>query len=260
MVREYNWRLKVRSYEADAWGQLSTSGMLRYLEQSAVDAAADAGYGGEFHRRYGSAWVIRRMTLLLGVPARPGDELEIRTWISHFAKVRGGREYRVTKVATGESVATGLAEWVYVNRQTLAPMQIPKELALNFATPGAPLGTYDPPHSLDSQLVLEVALERTAEWHEADSMGHVNNAVYADWLDSAALAALREAGWKTGERHARGEYYKLDYKRGVLPGERLLICTRVRGPVEGQCAVEQEITLEDGTPVMMASAVWTRDT
>ena len=96
MVREYRWRLRVRSYEGDAWGQVPASGMLRYFEQSAIDAAADAGYGREFHRDNRSAWVIRRMTLLFGErPALTGEELEIRTWISHFAKVRGGSEYRV---------------------------------------------------------------------------------------------------------------------------------------------------------------------
>src|SRR5262245_41023058 len=93
MVRQYTWQLNVRRYEPDAWGMVPTSGILRYFEQSAVAAAADAGYGAEFHREHNSAWVIRRLTLLMQEPIHQTDELQITTWASHFAKVRGGREY-----------------------------------------------------------------------------------------------------------------------------------------------------------------------
>src|SRR5947207_492129 len=102
MVREYAWRLNVRSYEADAWGIVPTSGILRYFEQSAVAAAADAGYGSEFHRERNSAWIVRRITLLMQEPAHQTDELQLTTWISHFAKVRGGREYRIRDAASGK--------------------------------------------------------------------------------------------------------------------------------------------------------------
>src|SRR5438874_12019661 len=111
MVREYRWRLAVRNYEGDAWGMVSTAGVLRYLEQSVVLAAADAGYGSEFHKERGTAWVVRRMTLLLHAPARQEDELEITTWISHVARVRAGREYRVVSASAGQLLYSALAEW-----------------------------------------------------------------------------------------------------------------------------------------------------
>src|SRR5439155_13121679 len=107
MVREYRWRLAVRSYEGDAWGFAPTSAILRYFEQSAVAAAADLGYGSEYHREHNSAWVVRRMSVVMHSPARQGDELEIATWISHFAKVRGGREYKLLNAVTGELLYSG---------------------------------------------------------------------------------------------------------------------------------------------------------
>ena len=102
MTREYRWRLAVPSYEGDAWGFAPTSVILRYFEQSAVAAAADLGYGSEYHREHNSAWVVRRLNVVMHAPARQGDELEIATWISHFAKVRGGREYKVLNATTGQ--------------------------------------------------------------------------------------------------------------------------------------------------------------
>jgi YbgC/YbaW family acyl-CoA thioester hydrolase len=261
MVREYRWRFTVRSYEGDAWGQLSAAGLLRYFEQSAVAAAADAGYGSEFHDEHGSAWVIRRMALLMHAPMRPGQELEIATWISHFARVRGGREYRVSDVTSGEPLASGLAEWVYVDRHTLSPKAIPKELAVDFATPGAPLGTYDAPPVVPLERQPEFDVHRIAEWHEADSLGHVNNAVYADWLDDAVRAAIDSMGWNTATLRGqglqlRGEHYSLDYKRATIPGDEVTVTTRIEGISGRLCALRQTIANADGTTLIANSAIY----
>src|SRR6476619_4270758 len=188
-VRTYNWRLKVRSYEGDAWGRVPASGILRYMEQSAILAAADAGYGNDFHREHNSAWVVHRATISLPIPLRLGAEVEITTWISHFSRVRGGREYIFKDATTGETLGVALTEWVYVDRTTLQPKAIPRELAVDFATPGGIQQEYDPP-TLEANMNVSFATERTVEWHEIDSMGHVNNAVYADWLDDAFRNAL----------------------------------------------------------------------
>lgn len=262
-MKQYRWQLRVRSYESDAWGYLPAAGLLRYLEQSAVAAAADAGYGNSFHREHNSAWVIRRMTLLVHTPVRPGSDLEITTWISNFARVRGGREYRVCD-ASDTLVATGLAEWVYLNRSTFAPMAIPPQVAADFDAPGAPLGTYEPPildQEEDATPPTEHIIHRTAEWHECDSMGHVNNANYADWLDDAMLSTLDTGGTSIAEQRTQGlrlngAYYKLEYKRAVLPGDQLAVVTRVdrqSGPVY---ATTQRITHLHGEELLTASSVY----
>ncbi|HYO48860.1 MAG TPA: thioesterase family protein [Chloroflexia bacterium] len=261
MVREYRWRFTIRSYEGDAWGQLSAAGLLRYFEQSAVEAAADAGYGSEFHDEHGSAWVIRRMSLLMQGPMMPGQELEIATWISHFGRVRGGREYRVSDAASGKPLASGLAEWVYVDRHTLSPKAIPKELAIDFDTPGAPLGTYDAPPVVRLERQPEFTVHRVAEWHEADSLGHVNNAIYADWLDDATRAAIDAMGWNTATLRdqglqLRGEHYSLDYRRGAIPGDHVTVTTRIEGISGRLYAIRQRITDVEGLDLVANSAIY----
>lgn len=260
MVREYKWQLKIRSYEGDAWGLLPASGVMRYLEESAVVAARDVGYGREFHEKHGSAWIIRRMSLALCAPVRIHENLEITTWISHFDRVRGGREYRVVNAESGELVARGLAEWVYIERKTLRPIAIPRELTVDFDTPGAPLGEYSAPSLTPLARQREFSVERVAEWHECDSMGHVNNTVYVDWLDDAWRAAMGELGWDVGEMvkrglQMRGEHYKLDYKRAALPGDHLTIVTRLEGKEGRLCLISQSITTA-GVEIMAASTVY----
>lgn len=263
-MRQFSWQLRVRSYESDAWGYLPAAGLLRYLEQSAVTAAADAGYGNSFHREYNSAWVIRRMTLLVPTPVRPGSDLEITTWISNFARVRGGREYRVCD-ASGAVVASGLAEWVYINRTTFAPMAIPPQVAADFNAPGAPLGTYEPPvldEAEDSTTTAEHSSHRKAEWHECDSMGHVNNANYAGWLDDAMLSTLEAGGTSIAEQRKQGlrlhgAYYKLEYKRAALPGDQLAITTRIDRQSGHAYAATQRIALPSGDELLTANSVYT---
>jgi medium-chain acyl-[acyl-carrier-protein] hydrolase len=262
-MREYRWQLKVRSYEGDAWGYLSSAWLLRYLEHSAVMAAADAGYGDRFHQENRSAWVIRRMTLLMPCLVPLAQDLEIVTWISHFARVRGGREYRVFDTA-GELLATGIAEWVYMDRATLKPIAIPQQTAIDFDVPGAPLGNYDPPAlgPHDEAEAWEHSIQRVAYWHECDSLGHINNAVYTGWLDDGMFAAIealgtgiegrREEGWRLG-----GVYYKLDYKRAALPGDEMTITTRLERQSGPSYEVSQRILSADGSDLLTASSVYT---
>lgn len=262
-MREYRWQLKVRSYEGDAWGYLSSAWLLRYLEHSAVMAAADAGYGSRFHQENGSAWVIRRMTLLMPRLIELAQDLEIITWISHFARVRGGREYRVFDPA-GELLATGIAEWVYLDRATLTPIAIPQQTAIDFDVPGAPIGNYDPPAlgPADGAEPWEHSMRRMAYWHECDSLGHVNNAVYAGWLDDAMFAAVEAQGTGVGARREEGMrlggvHYKLDYKRAALPGDELTVTTRLERQSGHSYAVSQRIVAESGGDVLTASSVYT---
>ncbi len=253
----------MRSYEVDAWGEVPAAGILRYFEHSAVTAAVDAGYGSDFHRENNSAWVIRRMALAVTGSIRSEHEIEITTWISHFARVRGGREYRMRNVTTGGEVAAGLAEWVYMNRGSMAPMQIPREMAVGFDIPGQPLYNYDPP-TVQAEVEIEQPVsttQRVAEWHECDSFGHVNNANYAGWLDDAFIAALEANGQPAAQLRLqgimpRGEHYKLDYKRAALPGDAMQIETRIEAASEQGYAVSQLISLLSGEEILRANSIY----
>ena len=90
-------------------------------------------------------------------------------------------------------------------------------------------------------------------------MGHVNNAVYADWLDAALRDAMLEMGWpiarlKEQGYQLRAEYLALDYKRAALPGERLSINTLIEG-IEGRlCALSQSIRSDNGASQIEVAA------
>ncbi|MEO5952805.1 MAG: thioesterase family protein [Chloroflexia bacterium] len=247
MPRIYTWQHTVRSYEGDAWGQLQPSGLLRLFERAAIFSSASNGFDREFYEEQGTAWVVRRMTILLLSVAHSTDDLEISTWGSHFVRVRGGREYRALNITTDQQVAQGIAEWVYIDRATGTPKAIPADIGAKFEAPGAPLGTYEPPAVAPLDEPRKFTDSRRAEWYEIDSMGHVNNAIYADWLDAAWRATMSDMGWSVSRLKQQGfqmraEYLMLNYRRETLPGDQLQITTRLVG-VEGRlCAITQSIT------------------
>jgi YbgC/YbaW family acyl-CoA thioester hydrolase len=193
-------------------------------------------------------------------PANAHDELEITTWTSNFARVRGGREYRVSSASSHETLYTGITEWVYLDRRTLKPLAIPTHVAADFDSPGAPLQSYDAPH-IEANNDIRHAVERTAEWHELDSMRHVNNAVYVDWLDDAVRATAESAGWSTSEwaergLHLRGEYYNLNYKQAAVAGDAPQISTHIEG-IDGRlCSISQVITTVEGNELLTARCVY----
>jgi acyl-CoA thioesterase FadM len=268
MVRIYSMQGVVGNAEGDAWGQLPPSGVLRLFEQAAVAAAAEAGYDGEFHRKHGSAWIIRRMTLLMHSPAHLGDRLELSTWLSHVARVRGYREYKLQNLSEPGSplVATGIAEWVYIDRETVTPKVVPREIEIISDVPGAPLGSYEPPvvqppPASPHARPAEFSTNRVAEWYECDSMGHVNNSVYPNWLDAGFRAAVDAGGWPVAASkkegfQLRGEHFALDYKRPALPGDRLTTTTRIEGLSGRYCRVYQVITNAEGTELLTAISVY----
>jgi len=262
-VRVYSFQPSVSNAEGDIWGQLPPSGVLRLFEQAAVAAAADAGFGSEFHRAHGTAWVIRRLTFLMRAPAHLGDRLQMSTWLSHAARARAYREYRLENFAEpGISlVATGIAEWVYIDRETVTPRHIPKEIEADFELPGEPVGSYEPPSVEPLENPVETCTERVAEWYECDSMGHVNNAVYVDWLDSGVRAGMEAMGWHVAALRRdglqlRGEYFALEYKRPALPGDLLTTTTRFEGLSGRLCRVRQFIQDTGDIDLLEATSVY----
>jgi acyl-CoA thioester hydrolase len=236
--------------------------LLRLFERAAIFSSADNGYDKEFYEEHGTAWVVRRMTVLMMSMAHSTDDLEISTWGSHFVRVRGGREYRARNITTGDEVAQAIAEWVYIDRATGKPKDIPLDIAERFEAPGAPLGTYEPPVVAKVDEPREFTDTRRAEWYEVDSMGHVNNANYADWLDAAWKSAMGEMGWSVAKLKSEGyqlrvEYLMLNYKRETLPGDQLQITTRLVGMEGRLCAVTQSIArVGDSAEIVVSESVY----
>ncbi len=70
--------------------------------------------------------------------------------------------------------------------------------------------------------------------YELDMLGHVNNAVFLNWLEQARLEAFERIGWSLEALIARRWMthvvrIEIDYRREVRFGDEVVVLTRVEG-------------------------------
>ena len=58
MTRIYQRSFRIRHYECDAYGHLNNANYLRFMQETATDASADAGYDIHRYRQLGTIWLI----------------------------------------------------------------------------------------------------------------------------------------------------------------------------------------------------------
>ena len=73
---------------------------------------------------------------------------------------------------------------------------------------------------------------RTVRDDEIDSLGHVNNVAYVDWMQAAALAHSTALGWPTQRYQQLGRgwvvrSHHVEYLQPALPGDDVLVRTWV---------------------------------
>jgi len=189
--------------------------------------------------------VVREMRLLLGSLPGIAEELRMATWVADFRRVQAHREYALWRATDGRLVARAQARWAYVDRATGQPRRLPESLIERFI----PLGHAMPPRARPTSALPTSAAPSdfplTAREYEADSNQHINNCVYADWLDEALARAT------SGTRGLLPRVFALEYLRPALPGESLRVATRAARTGSRGLAAEQEIVRESDTTVVL---------
>jgi acyl-CoA thioester hydrolase len=195
MTPHFTRLFRVRHYELDAFGHVNGVNLVRYMQEAAIEASTDLGFSPDWYQQHGVGWVVRRLSVRYFSPAVYGDEVAAATWLSGLRGVRSIREYDLTLSHDGKRVARGRAEWVYMNFQTGEPTRIPDAWANAFTLKdkAEDLGIrLHNPHSTEN--ARRYTCRRRVEYHELDTVQHVNHAVYLHWVSQAFLDALRSAG------------------------------------------------------------------
>ncbi len=100
---------------------------------------------------------------------------------------------------------------------------------------------------------------------ELDSFGHVNHAVFLNYLEHARYLALEEAGFDWASLDALGQQIfvvriEVDYVSEATRGHRLLVRTRAESFRRTTMVLRQEIVREDAPDATVArakvTAVW----
>lgn len=195
MTPNFTRLFRVRHYEVDSFGHLNGVNLVRYMQEAAIEASTDLGFSPNWYQQHGVGWVVRRLSVRYDSPAVYGDEVAAATWLSGLRGVRSIREYDLTLSRDGKRVARGRAEWVYMSFQSGEPIRIPDAWANAFTLKDKPedLGIrLHNPRSTES--ARRYTSRRRVEFHELDTVQHVNHAVYLQWISQAFLDALCTSG------------------------------------------------------------------
>jgi YbgC/YbaW family acyl-CoA thioester hydrolase len=256
----YSGRVRIGHHELDAFGRVYPAVYLRHLAAVAVDASSAAGFDARWYAAAGVHWLVRRTTFTLHAPATAGTDLEVRTWVEDFRRVRSQRRYDVRRL-DGTAVLDAVTDWVLVESATGKLRRITEEMERGFgvAPDGAsaprPAWTAPPAPPAPARAIYPV------RYTDLDSLMHVNNAAYMDVLFHAALDALGSVGWGLDRLVAAGAVPlcvagDVEYLDAARFGDRLAVVTWFTAWPDG-LGVHQELARDaDGRALVRCTVRW----
>jgi acyl-CoA thioester hydrolase len=195
-LRHFTRRFRVRHYELDSFGHVNNAVYVNYMQEAAIEASADAGFGPAWYGERGTNWVIRKLAIRYLLPARYNEELEVKTWISEVRRATCTREYLITRVHDNARIARARVQWVYLDSQTGRLARLPSEISERFEPTNEPLEDLGI-HIQKAQKTdgaFRYLTRRRVQTFELDTLQHVNHAVYLNWIEQAYFDAMRAGG------------------------------------------------------------------
>ncbi|TFH33803.1 MAG: acyl-CoA thioesterase, partial [Anaerolineales bacterium] len=115
MAHTYIHSLDVRHDECDAYGHLNNAVYLRYMQETAFRASADAGLDGRAFDEMGRLWLIRGHEIEYLHPVRGGETIDIKTWNLGVRRTLARRAYEMRLRSNGTLVARAHTDWVFLD-------------------------------------------------------------------------------------------------------------------------------------------------
>ena len=262
LIHERTFR--VRYYECDADECVHTANLMRYAQEAAFEASAAAGYDHDRYTEIGHFWLIRETELECFHLLHRNDLVEVRTYVADFRRVRSRRAYEFRLEGSEELVALAHTDWVFLDRKTQRPVQIPPEMMTAFYPEGPP--EQAPPRQRFPQAPPPppgaFRQHRRAEWQEIDGAQHVNNAVYLAYIDDCQMQALASRGWTRSRMQGEGfaiavRSHRIEYRQPALLGDEMEIATWLSDVGRSRGIRHSTITrASDGEMLAQARTVW----
>ncbi len=262
LVQERTFR--VRHYECDAYGHVNHTNYLHYMQESALDASAAAGYDTQRYEAMQRQWLIRETDISYLRPLTYGDSVTVKTWVADFLRVRSRRMYELRHSESGEMAAQAHTDWVYLDTTTKRPATIPPEMIAAFYPEGLPeeqpqREPYPEPPAPPPGLFT---MRRRVEWRDLDLAQHVNNAVYMSYFEDCSVLDAASRGWSMARMGEAGfgivaRRYRIEYKQPAVMSDELEVATWI-SDVKRSSAIRHYSVSRSSDKALLARAfaVW----
>ena len=264
----YRLERRLSHADVDFLGELKVAALLGLLEQAAVEASSAAGFDAARYAHDGRVWIIRRTRLQRHRPVGGEQTIAVETAVMDFRRARSLRRYNVHHGS--DLVANATTDWVYCDLQSGRPVRIPDVLQHGLMGDAGPVmrGRADALPSAGNGPPVEVHL--TVQPSHLDHVTHVNNAVYANYLEDAAFALFSARAWPLERMLAAGGGLRVasldcEYLSDALAGQTLIVRSWLGDPQPfdaaaaappGRAHLLQTIGRTDGSAVMRAATAW----
>ena len=178
----------------------------------------------------------------------------------HWQKVRGTRCFELTRKGSGDVIAQGTQQVVYVDAKTGRPINLPEEEIVKFRLESPrvfPFERFPKIKPVESSFTMQ----RQVEWMDLDAYEHVNNVVYVNYAEEAAAQDFSSRGW-SAEKLAESSLMitprriQIQYLSVATWGETLHISTHLLGTNRTGGSRYVCMTHADGSPVADCILDW----
>ena len=180
---------QVKYFEVDTAFKLKLGHLFRLLQEAAIDHSEKIGLGSKTLVEGGSVWVLNRVEVEI---LRYPEYLEELTLITWHKGSQGYRAYRDFILYAGdEKIATAASMWLYVDTQRRRIIRIPAGVsaAYTIETESAMDNRFDT-WKAETRFTPTFSKSISVRTSDYDPLGHVNNAVYLDYVDTLVTHAL----------------------------------------------------------------------
>jgi YbgC/YbaW family acyl-CoA thioester hydrolase len=194
MSKIFTRSFRVRWAELDPSGSVSPANYLRYIVETAWDWGVAIGWGENYSQNTDVFWVIREAEIRFIRPLRHNDEFDLTIWLVGWQRVRGTRCFELTLKESGEVVAQGTQQVVYMDTQTGRPINLPEEEIEKFKLENPRVF----PHERFPKIAPTenpFVMQRQVEWMDLDVYDHVNNVIYVNYAEEVAAQDFAARGW-----------------------------------------------------------------
>jgi YbgC/YbaW family acyl-CoA thioester hydrolase len=231
MSKIFTRSFRVRWSELDASGTVSPANYLRYLLETAWDWGVAIGWDADYSRNPDVLWLIREAEIRFMQPLRHYDEFDLTIWMVNWQKVRGTRCFELTRKGTGDVIAQGTQQVVYVDAITGRPTNLPEEEIIKFRLENPrvfPFERFPRITQAENSFTMQCQVERM----DLDAYEHVNNVVYVNYAEEIAAQDFSRRGWSPAKLAEAGlmivtRRVHIQYLSLAVWGETLKISTHM---------------------------------
>jgi YbgC/YbaW family acyl-CoA thioester hydrolase len=205
-------------------------------------------------------WLIRETEIRFLKPLRHNDEFDFTIWMVNWQRVRGTRCFELIRKESGDVIAQGTQQVVYIDAKTGRPKNLPEEEIERFRLEDPRVFPFE---RFPRIVPLEnsFSMQRQVELMDLDTYDHVNNTIYVNYAEEAAAQDFSVRGWPPSKLAAAGlrvatRRIQIQYLSLAVWGETLNISTHMFDTKNSGGSRYVGMTHADGSPVAECIVDW----